>query len=383
MNIVLFFTYDVSLSDWVRTGLFQREIRPYKILMRDHDVSFTFLTYGDEEDRRHAHHLPGINIIPVFETIPRPNSKTLRFLTTLIIPLIFRASLKDATIYKTNQLWGSWLAAISSLIWRKPLLIRCGYEPNKNNMHAGVLGFRERITYLLSSFAYRRATHMIATTPEIIDFITERFSLDEKKITVVSNWIDSSLFLPPHPDTPRTLDSILFVGRLSREKNIPLLVEALSGTNLGLTIVGQGPERDLIVKRAAENCVNVNFLSSTANELMPKHYQRHAIFVLCSEFEGNPKTLLEAMACGCAVIGTDSPGIKSLIENRHTGLIVRSTPSDLLNAIDYLLSNPTERVRLGTAARDFVVKNNSLQDAVTIEWSIYRKICDSSSSVLR
>ena len=172
MKVVLFFTYGVSLKDWATTGLLQREITPYTILMRRENVSFIFLTYGDEEDRRYARELSGIEIIPVFERLPRPKSKFLQFVLSMTIPWIYRAPLRDATIYKTNQIWGGWLAALSSLLWKKPLLVRCGYEPNKNNMHAEISGVRQRLTYVLSSFAYRRAAHTIGTTSEIIQYIT-------------------------------------------------------------------------------------------------------------------------------------------------------------------------------------------------------------------
>ena len=374
MKVVLFFTYGISLKDWATTGLLQREITPYTTLMRRQDVSFTFLTYGDEEDRKYAHQLPGIKIIPVFERLPRPKSKILQFIFTLTIPFVHRVPLKDATIYKTNQIWGSWLAALSSLLWRKPLLVRCGYEPNKNNMHAEISGFRERLTYFLSLFAYKRAAHTIGTTPEIVQYITDRFNIDKEKTTVIPNWVDSSLFRPPHQDSQRIIDRVLFVGRLSKEKNLPLLVKALSNTDTGLTIVGSGPEKERIKELATEHSVHIEFLPQIANDLIPRYYQSYAVYVLCSDFEGNPKTLLEAMSCECAVIGTDSPGIRSVIDHNHTGLVVPSSPSNVFGAIRHLLSNPTERQRLGLAARAFIVEANSLNKALKAEWSIYRRM---------
>tara|TARA_B100000686_G_scaffold247702_1_gene257393 strand:+ start:184 stop:1314 length:1131 start_codon:yes stop_codon:yes gene_type:complete len=374
MKVVLFFTYGVSLKDWATTGLLQREITPYTILMRRENVSFIFLTYGDEEDRRYARALSGIEIIPVFERLPRPKSKFLQFVLSMTIPWIYRASLRDATIYKTNQIWGGWLAALSSLLWKKPLLVRCGYEPNKNNMHAGISGVRQRLTYVLSSFAYRHAAHTIGTTSEIIQYITDRFYVDKETTSVIPNWVDSSTFIPPDHSTRKITDKVLFVGRLSKEKNLSLLIQALSNKKIGLTIVGSGPERNRIEMMAVEHAVPIEFLPQISNTLMPQYYQKYAVYILCSEFEGSPKTLLEAMSCGCAVIGTDSPGITSVIEHDRTGLIVPNSPSDLFNAIEYLLCKPTERQRLGLAAREFIVERHSLDDAVKAEWSVYQKL---------
>src|SRR3546814_18364330 len=75
------------------------------------------------------------------------------------------------------------------------------------------------------------------------------------------------------------------------------------------------------------------------------------IFVLPSSYEGHPKTLLEAMACGAAVIGTDVPGIREVIEDGRTGLLCAPTAAALRDAIERLLSDEPLRRRLGGHAR--------------------------------
>ena len=59
---------------------------------------------------------------------------------------------------------------------------------------------------------------------------------------------------------------------------------------------------------------------------MPQYYNRCKVYVLCSLYEGNPKTLLEAMACGCAVVGTNVLGIQEIIRHQENGLLVPEQP---------------------------------------------------------
>ncbi len=104
---------------------------------------------------------------------------------------------------------------------------------------------------------------------------------------------------------------------------------------------------------------------------MPALYQRCAIYVICSRFEGNPKTLLEAMACGCAVIGTNVKGVKELIQHEKNGILVEEDASSLRYAITSLISDPSRRFDLGKAARESVLRHHSLDAAVEAEWYAY------------
>ena len=75
MNVILFFTYGVSLKDWKSSGLFSREIKHYKALSQKYNVNFTFVTYGDKSDFGILNELPYIDVIPVYETLKYDKSK--------------------------------------------------------------------------------------------------------------------------------------------------------------------------------------------------------------------------------------------------------------------------------------------------------------------
>ena len=107
--VTLFFTYDISLKNLAESGLLQREIRLYQELQK-RGVVVQFLTYGDRSDRKWEPELGGIKLIPVYEYLPRPNSKMLRLLQSFVIPLVFRKELRQSNVFKTNQISGSWVA---------------------------------------------------------------------------------------------------------------------------------------------------------------------------------------------------------------------------------------------------------------------------------
>ena len=121
-TITLFFTYGVSLKTWAESGLLQREIRLYQELKLRFGIQVQFITYGDSKDRQWEEDLKGIHLLPVYERLKRPHSKILSLLQSLLIPWVFRHELRQADLFKTNQIWGSWVAILSKWFFRKPLL---------------------------------------------------------------------------------------------------------------------------------------------------------------------------------------------------------------------------------------------------------------------
>jgi len=156
---------------------------------------------------------------------------------------------------------------------------------------------------------------------------------------------------------------VLAVGRLSPEKGFDLLIQAFRSVverhpDWSLTIIGEG-SRDGELKALAHKFLppeSIRFLGTVKD---PEHYYRIAgLFVLPSRFEGFPNALLEAMACGCAVLATDSPGGTSvMVRNGVNGLLV--PPGDveaLARGMDRLMTDAAERARLGERALDVSIR---------------------------
>jgi glycosyltransferase involved in cell wall biosynthesis len=372
IKIVLFFTYGVSLKTWAETGLLQREIKLYQELIKHYGVKVTFLTYGDSTDREWENELGNIQLLPIYERLARPKSKIFRFLQSFIIPFYFWKKLIKSDLFKTNQILGSWVAVVSKIIHKKPLLVRCGYEAYKNSMQTGNRKLFHYLIWFFSIMAYKCADHIWLNSKEMALFVKKTFSIKPHKITVAQNWIDTKLFFPFKKAKHKK--KILFVGRFSKEKNIPMLLHALEGTDIGLDLVGAGDIRQGIKDLAHQLGVKVDFLGRFSNNEMPGIYNRYLVYVLCSHYEGNPKTLLEAMVCGCAVVGTDVPGIRNVLIHNKSGLLVTPNVQDLQQAIKQLLTNPTLCSSLGKNARDYIIKNNSIGKYIREEMHTYRKL---------
>jgi glycosyltransferase involved in cell wall biosynthesis len=98
------------------------------------------------------------------------------------------------------------------------------------------------------------------------------------------------------------------------------------------------------------------------------------LVVLPSLFEGLPRALMEAMALGRAVLGSDVDGIRALTNNGQAGLILPLADQDAwIKTIDDLASDSERRNTLGEAAAQFIKENYSSAKMATEHWEIYRK----------
>ena len=150
-----------------------------------------------------------------------------------------------------------------------------------------------------------------------------------------------------------------------------MLLRALSNTDIQLDIVGVGEMRGELSYMANKLNVHVNFIGSISNDRMNELYNQYKVYVLCSHYEGNPKTLLEAMASGAAVIGTDVPGIRNVIQHEEDGLLVPDDKVLLREAIMHLLADEKIGEKFGKNARNKIIENNSLQVEVKKELAAY------------
>ncbi|MCD6264956.1 MAG: glycosyltransferase [Deltaproteobacteria bacterium] len=151
--------------------------------------------------------------------------------------------------------------------------------------------------------------------------------------------------------------SILFVGRLIDLKGIDYLIKAVPKVlerypKTKLLLVGSGPQKDRLINlsRSLGITNTVLFIGELGQEELPKFYSLATVFVLPSvvnekgETEGLGVVLLEAMACGIPVIGSNVGGIPDIISDGETGLLAtQKDPDDLAQKIIRLLSD--ERLR--------------------------------------
>ncbi len=154
----------------------------------------------------------------------------------------------------------------------------------------------------------------------------------------MNNGIEESYFTlerPPFsPQPPRTLQ-LLFVGRLSKQKNIGALLEALTQTKrkVHLDIIGEGEERETIQHLIAEcHLTNVTMHGRLPRNQVMKFYETCDALIMPSLYEAQPLVLLEAMAARIPIIGTNVIGVVDHIKD--IGIIVEPTAEGLAEGIE-------------------------------------------------
>ena len=262
LKLVLFFTWDVSLKLWKERGLLEREVKLYERLA-DQGIDVTFFSWGNEEDLDIAKTLKNIRVIPLYTRLPHPQNKALRALTSLFLPWVARAEIKNADLLKTNQMWGGWCAALSKLLFRKPLLVRTGFELYQFTLKQNHGALRRGFIWLISKITYACADRIHLATPEDKDFVMRIFQQPAEKIVIQPNWIDADVFAPQK--TKIKDNTVLYVGRLTQQKNLKILIDAIADTDFALDIIGSGELRSELENYAAHKKADVFFLGNFPN----------------------------------------------------------------------------------------------------------------------
>lgn len=168
-------------------------------------------------------------------------------------------------------------------------------------------------------------------------------------VTVIHNGLPDVAF---RSNTAQEPASVVMVARLAPPKRADLLLEALhlEPAPPPVEIIGDGPLREILQARAAAlGLSRVRFPGNVGD--VPRRLAHHAIFVLLSDHEGLPISILEAMRAGMAILATRLPGVEELVAHEHSALLVDNDPHAVGDALERLLRDAALRTRLGNAAR--------------------------------
>jgi glycosyltransferase involved in cell wall biosynthesis len=367
--LAVFFTCGVSLETWSEAGILDRELALYE-RMRDFFPEIVFLTYGGEEDCRIAEERG-------FRALPK-RSRLDPFRYSFIAPWVHREDLRKAAVFKTNQFDGAWAAAEARILLRKPMVARAGYllslrAERENWSRKGQCWARN-----VEKWCCRCASRVVVTTDPMRSELEGRYRLPRRKMLVIPNFVDTGRFFP-NGGEPRVPGRVGFVGRLEREKNLDVLIRAVRRLEgVELCIVGEGSLRADLQELATSSEARVRFLGVIPNHELPDFYRSCEVFVLSSSYEGHPKVILEAMACGCPVVGTNVDGIRDVIRDGDTGLLVPLSEEGIAGGIGTLLAGRDLASELGRKAREFAVREFSLDSVAAREIELYRELLNVS-----
>jgi glycosyltransferase involved in cell wall biosynthesis len=200
----------------------------------------------------------------------------------------------------------------------------------------------------------RAAATVVVFTEEQRSAVSSNYAVDPARIAVIPNGVDETFFYAGE----RFLHSkprLLFVGRLSVQKNLFQLIRALDGVSeqFETTLVGEG-ELEAELKQAVHDLrlQNVRFHGRADGVEVRDLYRNADIFVLPSEREGMPLVLLEALAMGLPIVATNIPGSRDVIVDGQNGVLVPiGDPSALRHALLRVSGDPDKYWRMSEASR--------------------------------
>ena len=366
MEILYFLTYGYSLKTWSDSGQLAREMRHFEALKSENEkIKFKIFSYGEDNDFEYIEK-DFIEVVSVYKYIKKSNYKIVNFIKSFFIKKILReVDLDKSELVIQNQLLGSWVSYLFKKNLNIPLIIRTGYDMfefsiNENKNISKKLFFK----YLTKKSLDKCDLYTVTSLCDK-DFLLKNFSnMYSSKIKIRSNWVDSKENI--QVNNKNIVNNIVSVGRIEEQKNYELIIRSLQGTNFELDIFGEGSLKEDLVNLAKELNVNINFLGIVNNEILVQKLQHYKFYISSSKFEGNPKSVLEAMSAGCIVIASK---IKNHLEflNIDNSILfdqnIKSLKETIMNLDkisqrreDDLISNSLETIKNRYNLNDLVKK---------------------------
>ena len=170
---------------------------------------------------------------------------------------------------------------------------------------------------------------------------------------------------------------ILFLGRLVPEKGIHYLIEAYNkiNTNKKLVIAGGSSDTDMYfneLKEKAKDNKNIIFTGFVQGEELEELYSNAYIYVLPSDLEGMPLSLLEAMSYKNCCLTSDIPECKTVMDDNGV-TFKKSDVNDLKEKLQYLVDNVDKVNKYKSEAQDYILKKYNWDDVVDKTIELYKK----------
>jgi len=226
-------------------------------------------------------------------------------------------------------------------------------------------GFKAQVPWLRRQLAGLAERQLSGGTTQMICVsafereLAHQLPIAPERVHIIPNGIEP---LPAHlrkaesADNATTTPRVIMVARMKAPKRHDLLLKALAkvrdwlGHELPVTLAGDGPLRAQHEALAQQlKLTQIHWVGDVSNvaELLAEH----DVFVLLSDHEGMPITVLEAMRAGLPIVASDLPGLHEQLMNSQEGLLVANTEQAVAQHLLRLAQDPALRQRLGAAAQ--------------------------------
>ena len=282
------------------------------------------------------------------------------------MPIRYQREIRGCSVLRVFQVTGVVPALLAKWRYGIPFVTTYGF-PSRTLRRSWLSGsLRARV----EAQGLRYADAVIVPTAELWTDIERRVG-NPAGIHLIPNGVDTGRFAPGARTQPGGT-GILYVGRLSPEKNLETLVAAAAklGPRLEarLTFVGDGPLRERLRAAAVEHGVRLELVPSVDHRELPKIYGSADVFVLPSFTEGHSKVLIEAMSCGLPCIASDIVANRSVLADGDAGLLFDPHDAGALAArLEQVYGQRRLADELGQRARGRVLAHYDLATLVARE----------------
>lgn len=361
--IFVFMSFGTSLYNWERRGLASRELRYYASLGKMKGLKVCLVTYGGKADstlfsERYRAYAKNLEI----DSVCSCNYPTRLQSLIGILKYIFlrRSKLTVAEYYKSKQLSGSMFPLLCSVFYRRPFVLRLGYDQRQFARKQGQSKLRRFLLNLQFSIAAKFADRVLSTS--------HLSDVSQDKLIIQPNWCDTEIFNGANSTWVSRQPTFLMVGRLSRQKNCFLALQAAVENKISLRIVGDGEERKQLESFARTQSVDCCMLGVLPSAEVASELSKSKFYLSTSLYEGNPKSAIEALATGCICIFPNTEGFEDLIEDGKTGFYFDGSLQDLKATIKTVLKMDISRLQnISSNAANMAMDKYSLDAALNTE----------------
>lgn len=338
---------------------------------------------------------------------PAQDPRHQKFLEAMVRDIVMAGSVREADIVHCHT-WYSHLAGclLKPLLGARLVLTTHSLEPHRP-WKVEQLGTAYHASSWVERTAYQNADGVIAVSDAMRQDVQALYDVPFEKIHVIHNGIDVHQYKPtPNPAVLQsyhidpTIPFVLFVGRITRQKGIMHLINAIKDLRLGVQVVlcagapdtpALGEEMATRVEQAGRESPNRIIW---VPQMVPREdvivlYTHASIFVCPSVYEPFGIINLEAMACETPVVASAVGGIPEAVVHGETGLLVPVEPvspqdfeprapeqfaSDLALAVNSLLNDPVTMRAMGKRARERVERYFSWSSIAQRTLGVYREL---------
>lgn len=339
------------------------------------------LCFGDQDEQVGSLQVLGVR--PPVE-LPAQDPRHAKLFATLLQDLVMAGTLADVDVVHCHTWYTHLAGCVGKHLQGVPLVLTTHSLETHRPWKVEQLGTAYHVSSWVERVAYESADGVIAVSESMKRDVHEAYGVAHDRIRVIHNGIDLTQYRPtPDASVLRALQIdaeipyVLFVGRITRQKGIIHLVNAIRHFQPGVQAVlcagaPDTPEiaremSDAVDRARAESRHSIVWI----REMLPKDkvitlYTHAAIFVCPSVYEPFGIINLEAMACETPVVASAVGGIPEVVDHGTTGLLVglevagpteveprhpEQFSKDLANAVNTLLADPDLRATMARAAR--------------------------------